>query len=66
MNLEQKRFIEKIEGVEVSERYTMRVSEICAIYDTYILTNRIYEGLMYAFNYGFKRGVNYGRKQTKC
>lgn len=66
MNLEQKRFIEKIEGIEVPERYTMRISEICIIYDNYINKNKIFEGLMYAFNYGFKRGANYGRKQAKC
>lgn len=69
MNLEQQkkqRFIEKIESIQVPCRYSLLCDEINTMYNSYIVTRRFFEGLMYAYNYGFKRGANYGRKQAKC
>lgn len=69
MNLEQQkkqRFIEKIESIQVPCRYSLLCDEISTMYNSYIVTRRFFEGLMYAYNYGFKRGTSYGRKQAKC
>lgn len=69
MNLEQQkkqRFIEKIESIQVPCRYSLLCDEISTMYNSYIVTRRFFEGLMYAYNYGFKRGANYGREQAKC
>lgn len=68
MNLEQQkkqRFIEKIESIQVPCRYSLLCDEISTMYNSYIVTRRFFEGLMYVYNYGFKRGANYGRKQAK-
>lgn len=62
----EQRFIEKIESIEIPCRYSLPCDEISAMYNNYIVTQRFFEGLMYAYNYGFKRGTNYGRKQAKC
>lgn len=62
----EQRFIEKIESIEIPCRYSLLCDEISAMYNNYIVTQRFFEGLMYAYNYGFKRGTNYGRKQAKC
>ncbi len=64
--MEQQKFIEKIESIEIPCRYSLLCDEISTMYNNYIVTRRFFEGLMYAYNYGFKRGTNYGRKQTKC
>lgn len=62
----KQKFIEKIESIEIPCRYSLPYDEISTMYNNYIVTQRFFEGLMYAYNYGFKRGTNYGRKQTKC
>ena len=62
----EQRFIEKIESIEIPRGYSLLCDEIRAMYNNYIVTRRLFEGLMYAYNYGFKRGTIYGRKQTKC
>lgn len=64
--MEQQKFIEKIESIEIPRRYSLPCDEISTMYNNYIVTRRFFEGLMYAYNYGFKRGTSYGRKQTKC
>lgn len=60
--MEQQKFIEKIESIEIPCRYSMKISECVALIDNF----SIFEMIMYAYNYGFKRGTSYGRKQTKC
>lgn len=64
--MEQQKFIEKIESIQVPCRYSLLCDEINTMYNSYIVTRRFFGGLMYAYNYGFKRGTNCGRKQTKC
>ena len=61
--MEQQKFIEKIESIEIPHRYSMKISECIALIDSCYSK---FETMMYAYNYGFKRGTNYGRKQTKC
>lgn len=62
--MEQQKFIEKIESIEIPCRYSLLCDEISTMYNNYIVTRRFFEGLMYAYNYGFKPGTNYGRKQN--
>ena len=60
--MEQQKFIEKIESIEIPCRYSMKIDEFVALIDNF----KKFEAIMYAYNYGFKRGISYERKQTKC
>ena len=57
----KQRFLEMVESIEVPSRQSMRISEMVALVECYSQ----FEAMMYAFNYGFKRGANYGRKHKK-
>ena len=57
----KQRFLEMVESIEVPSRQSMRISEMVALVEGYSQ----FEAMMYAFNYGFKRGANYGRKHKK-
>lgn len=54
----KQRFLEMVESIEVPSRRSMKISEMVALVEGYSQ----FEAMMYAFNYGFKRGTNYGRK----
>lgn len=60
----KQRFIERLENIEIPQRYSMRVDELVAIYENY--QGKPLRMIAVAYDYGFKRGTNYGRKQTKC
>lgn len=57
----KQRFLEMVENIEIPNNYSMKVSEFVTLMDNY----NEFEAIMFAFNYGFKRGVNYGRKYKK-
>lgn len=57
----KQRFLEMVESIEVPSRQSMKISEMVALVEGYSQ----FEVVMYAFNYGFKRGANYGKKHKK-
>lgn len=54
----KQRFLEMLESIETPDRYSMRFSEFITLIHNY----SEFEAIRLAFNYGFKRGTNYGRK----
>ena len=59
---EEQRFIKMVQSIELpNNRYSLKVGELVALLNNF----NQFETIMYAFNYGFKRGTNYGRKQEK-
>lgn len=59
---EEQRFIKMVESIEIPNNYySLKVDEFIILFKNFSQIDSI----IYAFNYGFKRGTNYGRKQEK-
>lgn len=62
---QQKEFITMLESIKVPCDYDMDCSEMRALFEIYIMNkknkNGLFDGVIYAFNLGFKRGLDYGK-----
>ena len=62
---QRKEFITMLESIKVPCDYNMDCSEMRALFEVYIMNkknkNGLFDGVIYAFNLGFKRGLDYGK-----
>mgnify|MGYP000330335668 FL=1 len=62
---QQKEFITMLESIKVPCDYDMDCSELRALFELYIMNkknkNGLFDGVIYAFNLGFKRGLDCGK-----
>lgn len=66
---QRKEFITMLESIKVPCDYDMDCSEMRALFEVYIMNkknkNGLFDGVIYAFNLGFKRGL-WARLWKKC